>query len=723
MSESREPSRPVPKFSLWSFPAAAAFVTLVVTLLALGGTAAAELGDDFVPTDGVELYDTDTTTNVRSPVWDIVFIDNTAYVAGKFLNVVDHQSGRRHAQPYLAAFDGTTGEWLEWWLPELDGPAYALDVTPSGDLLVGGEFSQVNNTPNTSGLVALDPATGELATTGWSTSVTSQSASTNVVRDIVRRGNDTYITGSFSQILGGVANPRQGWHVGMARLGVDGRPDHTWTPSLQGGEGWGIEVSTDGTKVHVGGIFGSVNNTPDTEVFATVEASTGELAAGWVTGLPVDGHRAWEYGGSIHDLGVWGDNLYVSGAEHYIAVVDLTTGQWKSVEHSPHDTQNVEVIGDRVYIGCHCRIGLQWMYEIDAATGTRLRNFTTNFRAGAGGWAAAKAPDECLWMGGDFKSGSTADSPVAGSVTVHSFARVCDEAGPTAHNVPSLVSPWLAVAPTSCLATSVNGEVSLTWVRAADDNAESFVIRRSRNGSAFSWAARVNEPATSWTDTSVSQATYAYQVETVSFDGSRAVTTCGPDGGVVVVPPVTAVAPVSCVASQVGGDVVVSWVRAAGDEASRFIVRRSRDGGAFGWAASVNAPATSWTNVAVAPATYAYRVETVAADNSRATTTCGPNGGVVFGFPATAPTSCSATLQGNDVDIDWVRAANDNAEFFIVRRSRNGGPLSWAGRVNAPGASFTNTGLQSGSYSYAVEAVSADGSRDSRPCAPAVNVP
>ena len=90
-------------------------------------------------TDGVDGNFSGATTNViPAQVWDLQVIGNTVYAAGQFTQVVSAQgSWPRIDQPFLAAFDATSGRYLDWWRPVLDAPVWALDVTPDGSLLVG----------------------------------------------------------------------------------------------------------------------------------------------------------------------------------------------------------------------------------------------------------------------------------------------------------------------------------------------------------------------------------------------------------------------------------------------------------------------------------------------------------------------------------------------------------------------------------------------------------
>ena len=72
-------------------------------------------------------------------------VGTTIYAAGTFTEVVDAGgSWPRIDQPFLAAFDTRTGQWVDDWRPRVNRPAFALDVLPSGAIVVGGEFTQAN---------------------------------------------------------------------------------------------------------------------------------------------------------------------------------------------------------------------------------------------------------------------------------------------------------------------------------------------------------------------------------------------------------------------------------------------------------------------------------------------------------------------------------------------------------------------------------------------------
>ncbi len=261
------------------------------------------------------------------------------------------------------------------------------------------------------------------------------------------------------------------------------------------------------------------------------------------------------------------------------------------------------------------------------------------------------------------------------------------------------------VAPANCSVSRSANSATVTWTRAANDNAGAFVVFRSRNGGEFFWAGRVNAPATSFTNSGLSSSsTYAYQVRARNsanqLSDPRACADGGGGGGAG-----TPVAPANCSVSRSANSATVTWTRAASDNAGSFVIRRSRDGGQFFWAGRVNVPATSFSNSGLSSGSaYSYQVQTRnSANQLSAVRNCSGGGG---GGPSTpvAPSSCSVSRTGNTASVTWSRAANDNADSFVIRRSRNGGQFFWAGRVNAPATSFSNDSLSSSStYTYQVQ--------------------
>ena len=164
------------------------------------------------------------------------------------------------------------------------------------------------------------------------------------------------------------------------------------------------------------------------------------------------------------------------------------------------------------------------------------------------------------------------------------------------------------VAPLSCVANGQGtGSSTISWTRAADDNATAFVIERQRGAGAWFWLARPAVPATSFTDSSrVVGAVYNYRVKTQSAGVNSSNRVCSNTGG-----GTAPVAPLDCTVEGAGISVNVWWTRSNADNAARFVVERRRDQGSWFWLGRVDTPANSITdNNRLAGATYEYRVRT-----------------------------------------------------------------------------------------------------------------
>ena len=294
-------------FSRRAGGAAAVLVLVATVLVSLSAPAEAEITDERRSFWGVEGLGPSTTTNVRSEVWAIEQIGNTIYVAGRFTHVVGGPN--QYDQPYLAAFHGDTGKWIEWWRPSINAPIYALEASPDGSrLFVGGEFTSVNGQP-ASGVVALDPATGDIDP-AWPVSVGGSSAN---VRTFDIEGQWLYLGGGFSSITSGGTNEsayraaKVNWATGAVAS--------SFKPIVQGGGVWGIDASSSSDRVYLAGLFDSVNLEPDTEAVAYVAATTGAQIAGLQKFEKNNNGRNY-----AHDVVSVNGLVFIGGSEHYLNV-------------------------------------------------------------------------------------------------------------------------------------------------------------------------------------------------------------------------------------------------------------------------------------------------------------------------------------------------------------------------------------------------------------------
>lgn len=484
--------------------AATAMVASVASSVVFLSDASAALADTIQRIDGVGYPGGGTTYSLDVEVFDEVTIGNTVFVAGKFTKIWDSKRGSWVDQRYLAAFDGTTGRYLPWFRPRIEAPVYAIEAL--GDkLLIGGEFRTVNGMADTNALALIDPTTAEVVP-GWIGTPSNVNARAKV-QDISILGQAVYIAGNFRTIVGGTPGSAVtvNGYTGIARLArSDGRPDPAFRPRSIGPV-WTIAPSADGQRVHIGGNFDSVSGVGPT--LATVSAADGSAVAGWDNSRPsswtnVVGNMAvWRgLGWAIFDLAVYGDMLWIGGAEHGYAAKRSSTGQTVINRSLRHDSQRVEVIDGKVYIGCHCKAYSTGdtvrdlpMFELDAATGAQTSTFSRYLEGADGGWAITKTPDGCVWPGGDFRAGR--DS-AGNRVWVPGFTKVCDVGGPQPHTVAGVANRTgddtaPPTTPSGLRVSVAGGSPVLSWGASTDDRSQ-VAYRIYRDGQLVGYTRRLS---------------------------------------------------------------------------------------------------------------------------------------------------------------------------------------------------------------------------------------
>lgn len=423
---------------------------VLLGVLVVPTSASAEIGNNNDLPYGVSGLATGTQTDsIETKVWAIEQIGSTVYVGGRFLQVTDGQSSV--SQPYLAAFDAVTGDYIDTFTPVFDGAIYALQASPDGSLLfVGGDFDTVNGQA-IDALVALDPSTG-MADTSWSGDINGSP----VVRSLDIVGSWLYVGGSFTSVVSSSGN-NAAWRALRFDITTGGH-DVSWRPVVLGGSVWGIAASPDADRVYLAGSFTWVNGVGATGGFAALEASSSDLAAG-VQDLQVNTANAnRQY---LYDVVVANGLVWVAGSEHFVQALnesDLSINYFH-LAHPRGDYQDLEIVGDRVYAGCHCRANAvmesaqgviwfpnppagesdapiletgptTWVAAFDAITGEWIESFVPDATAEqAGVWAIHGDPHDCVWFGGDITT--------SGGKSVDSFIRLC-EAGSVDNERPSV---------------------------------------------------------------------------------------------------------------------------------------------------------------------------------------------------------------------------------------------------------------------------------------------
>lgn len=347
-------------------------------------------------------------------------LGNTMYVGGRFQHVQRDESGSgRVTQPFLAAFDATTGEYIPSFRPSLNEAVLALAPAAGGKLAVGGKFTSVNGTPVT-GFAILDPATGALS--GPQVTLTN-GVTPGVVRveGISASGGNLYLGGSFTHATG--SNNVTRYDRNVVRINATtALPDATWRPEFNGTV-TDTDVAADGSKSYFSGFFGKVG-ADDTPRAAAVPTSGTGVADAWTP--------TWSSTGNFYQRAITsnGNRIYVGGSEHSMFSFDTSTYERMTthITNPKGDFQTLQVAGNFLFGGSHSNwfiyegatrwpsVGTSWnradpvawvnAWRLDASS-SAVATFTPAIksRSGAGGWATAVAPDGTVWSGGDFVSG------------------------------------------------------------------------------------------------------------------------------------------------------------------------------------------------------------------------------------------------------------------------------------------------------------------------------
>ncbi len=453
-------------------------------------------------------------SGTEAEVFAIEQIGNTIYVGGKFRNTVRRRTADPQVdQAYLAAFDATTGDYIDFWTPRLNGPVYALEASADGSrLYVGGEFTEVNGHPDTRGIVALDPGSGLVDHTWFAMVENFYSYDPGVVRDIEESEGWIYISGSFSHAQGMDPTTRRFvWKV--ARLSpTTGAPDPSWRPQVRGGTtaGGGVRsLSHDPVRdrVYLVGYFEEVNGVVPSDRFAVVSDQDGST----ITGLnrfpeltPTQDHQ--------FEVIAHGDFVWVAGTQHVVHMLNaddlsIHTRWFTGYDFAYHiggDYQALGILGDKMYATCHCwgvirelpswvttltqarditplATEVQGIMGFDLITGELDESWLPDTFGSIGGWAIHGAGDGCLWVGGDFNRRAVGDQ------WRNSVQRYCPESGQGPPVGPPLTEPPLpetnppSVPGNVVAVDNEDNTVDLSWSASTDDTAVSY-YRIYRNG-------------------------------------------------------------------------------------------------------------------------------------------------------------------------------------------------------------------------------------------------
>ena len=336
--------------------------------------------------------------------------------------------------------------------PTFDRAVYALDRSPDGLLLVGGEFESVNGEVRR-GLVALDPVTCQAAESFAGAVDRPYSENRAIVRDMKVVGDDLYLAGNFSHLLGPDAQRVRVYKAGRMDSRT-GRADPAFAPAVTGSGVWGMALDPERGRVHLTGYFSGVNGTASSGNFHTVDTATGASVSG-LAARPRNYPRSQP---EVYDVAMGDDRVFVAGEQHVVQVLDADSHEMTAFSHTGAVPcagstflycgsfaggayQVAERIGDVVFAGCHCtyatrngnlshynsvtgqRTPNKLTMAYDAATGRLLEDFRPDLDGSKdGSWAVASDTNGCLYLGGDYKVGGVA---AGRSRWIGGFAKLC----------------------------------------------------------------------------------------------------------------------------------------------------------------------------------------------------------------------------------------------------------------------------------------------------------
>ncbi len=349
-------------------------------------------------------------------------VGDHVFVGGNFRYVQRTEGGAdRVEQPYLAAFNVNTGQWVSSFRPTFNDQIKSLVALPDGTIGVGGEFTQVNG-QDIPGFTTLDPATGQIGS-NLSLEIENRisGGSPVYVRSMKVHGDWLYLGGAFTHTRGN-GDSFFRWARNAMRVNLTTkRMDETWNPNL-GGAVNEIAPSADGTRVYVAGYFETAGTEPFIKAGA-LTASSPATPLPWTPTFSVANMRQ-RFQFTIVESA---NSVFVGGSEHSFFGYDKSDLSLKSgsISMAGGDFQTAVSDANRgvVYGGCHCddfiysgTTSYPWPSNFtqgdklgfvgawDEATGDVLPEFAPKLRArnGYGAWASFIDSNGNLWLGGSF---------------------------------------------------------------------------------------------------------------------------------------------------------------------------------------------------------------------------------------------------------------------------------------------------------------------------------
>jgi PKD repeat protein len=322
-------------------------IALVAASLLAPTAALADTSPDDSSTPSTVSSDALPTVQVDGVVWAQKIVGNTVFVGGDFTTAQPAGAAAgvgSVARTDLLAYNLQTGELISSFAPTLNGQVRAIEASPDGSrIYIGGDFSKVNASGRTF-VAALNPTTGAVITT-------FKPVVNGPVYSLAANGGSLFLGGNFTSI-------NSTTRTRAAKVDAAGvlAP---FSPAIPDGTVRAMVVSPDGSKVVVGGSFGSVNgSTSPGQGLASVDGTTA-ASLPWAIGNLVYDHGTKA---AIYSLATDGTNVYGTGyvfgsladgnlEGSFNASFDGGKINW--VEDCHGDTYSVAPMDDAVYIASH----------------------------------------------------------------------------------------------------------------------------------------------------------------------------------------------------------------------------------------------------------------------------------------------------------------------------------------------------------------------------------
>jgi hypothetical protein len=428
---------------------------------------------------GIDHTDEATAEPWQTNALSIQVVGDRVFVGGRFTGVQNGPGATPVAQPYLAAFDRNTGQWIDSFRPVLDGRVWDIQVAPDGNLYIGGDFLQVNGNADATALAKINPVTGAVVS-GWKGDLARSGSTVRpLVRAIAVAPDGVYVGGNFNRLTGGTWNQIS---VGRAvKLNhTNGSPISAWKP-VPSATVVDMDVTPAGSRVYLAGYFNSLKSDTTKGYFAAVNSTDGTPVPGQLPFQPSIG-AVKTYQQAVMVDGAY---VYVGGSEHNLQKYRMSDNALvgNHILRQGGDIQAFAKLNDSIFMACHC--GDQLYSDTNNYTSTaghsRLdpvnlaAQLDQNFRFqrnwlppalkgayGEGPWDFATTPDQCLFMAGDLtKSGGTNDA----ASWVGGFAKYCpdDSIAPSTPSNVTVTPSGTAATITFTPGTDASGSVQ-HWV-------------------------------------------------------------------------------------------------------------------------------------------------------------------------------------------------------------------------------------------------------------------